>query len=201
MALLTVAEAKTYLRITDSTYDTLIGYYIPLIEEDICEYLQNYFEDKVIYVEHSAGLAFIRGNTSSGTSQADYITDDNDDFSSAGFTAGMDIAIAGGSNYGLYTLAAVSTDTLTLESTGVLVNQDQDTSYNPAGRIRISRVHWPDALKPIAAKMIWYQIDKAKPDGAITERIDDYSVTYAGAREYPMQLMQQLRKWRKVRVQ
>jgi hypothetical protein len=193
MALLTTAEAKTYLRITSDTYDSLIAEYIPLIEEDICYYLNNWFEDKVIFVSKSNGLAFSRGNTSTGTTQADYVTDDDDDFTTAGFRAGMDVAIRAGSNYGIYTLASVSTDTLTMTCTGEFEDQDQDASYNTVGRIRISRMVWPDRLKPIAAKMIWYQIDHNKPDGAISEKIDDYSVTYVNGKAYPMQLLDQLR--------
>lgn len=200
MALLTTAEAKTFLRITDTTYDTLIAEYIPLIEEDICYYLDNWFQDRVIFVDHAAGLAFNRGNTATDTVEADTITDDNEDFSTAGFAAGMDIAISGGSNYGIYTLASVSSGTLTLTSTGEIVDQDQGASYNTVGSVRISRIVWPDAIKPVAAKMIWYQIDHNKPDGAISEKIDDYSVTYVNGKAYPMQLLEQLRPFRQVRM-
>ena len=48
--------------------------------------------------------------------------------------------------------------------------------------------------------MIWYQIVKSKPDGALSERVDDYSVTYVNGREYPMQLLNQLKKDKYVRV-
>lgn len=200
MALMTTTEAKAFLRITGSTYDTLIGTYIPIIEEDICEYLNNYFEDRAIFVQHASGLAFVRGNTATATTQADYVTDDNEDFSTAGFSAGMDIAIAGGSNAGIYTIASVTTGTLTITDTGEFVDQDQDNYYNYPGPIRIARVIWPSWLKPVAAKMIWYQIDKAKPDGAISERVDDYSVTYVNGRAYPAQLLDQLQKAKYVRT-
>ena len=200
MALMTAAEVKTFLRITASTYDTLISTYIPLIEEDICNYLNTWFQDRAIYVEYSAGLAFTRGNTATATTQADYVTDDNSNFTTAGFAAGMDIAVDGGANHGLFTIASKTTAVLTMTSTGVFVSQDQDASYNTVGTIRISRVKWPEALKPIAAKMIWYQIDKSKPDGAISERIDDYSITYAGARAHPAQLIDQLNAWKNART-
>ena len=200
MALMTVAEVKTYIRETGTDYDALIALYIPLIEDDICEYLNNWFEDRVIFVERSGGLAFSRGNTATATTQADYITDDNDDMSTVGFAAGQDVAIAGGSNYGIYTIASVTTAVMTMTSTGVFVDQDQDDSFHSVGRIQISRMIWPNALKPIASKMIWYQIDQSKPDGAISERVDDYSITYAGSRAYPDQLLNQLAKWRQVNV-
>jgi len=199
MALLTVAEAKVYLRISTgtTTYNELIGEYIPLIEEDICSYCNNWFQDKAIFVEYSGGLAFNKGTTDTSR---DNIVDDSYNFTSAGLTSGMDIAVSGGSNHGIHTVSSGQTTAiLYMTSTGIFVNQDQDASYNPVGSIRISRIDWPVHLKPTAAKMIWYQIDKAKPDGAISERIDDYSITYAGARAYPMQLVNQLDNFKNIR--
>ena len=201
MALMTTAEVKTFLGITASTYDVQIAAYIPLIEEDITDYLQNWFQDKAIFVEADGGLAFSRGNTATATSAADYITDDNYAFTSAGFTDGMDIVIAGGSNYGIYTISSVTTAVLKTNSTGIFVDQDQDDSQHSVGTILISRVIWPAALKPVAAKMIWYQIDNAKMSDAKSERIDDYSIVFAGSRAYPERLLNQLNKWRHARMQ
>ena len=202
MALMTVREVKRFLRISesDSTYDALIAEYLPIVEQDVCEYLNNYFEDRAIFVDHGAGLAFVRGNTLTSVVSADYVTDDNDAFSTAGFAAGMDVVIVGGSNEGIYTVASVSSGTLTMTSTGEFVAQDQDLFYKTPGRIRIARIVWPDALKPIAAKMLWYQVDNAKPNGAISEKIDDYSITYAGSNAYPSQLVHQLSRYRQVRT-
>ena len=196
MALMTTAEVKTFLRETSHTYDQLIATYIPIIEEDICTYLNNWFEDKAIYLQASSGLAFTRGNTSTGTTQADYITDDNDNMSTVGFTAGMDVAIRGGANFGIYKIASVTTAVMTMNSTGVFVTQDQDTAYHTVGGVRISRIHWPDSLKPIAAKMIWSQISDNKPGNASQERIDDYSVTYVNGNAYPERLVRALDHWK-----
>jgi len=201
MALMTKEEVRAFTRETSLTYDTLIDTYIPLIEEDICTYLDNWFQDNVIYVEASSGLAFSRGNSATATSQADYITDDDDRFSTAGFAVGMDIAIAGGSNNGIYTIAGQTTAVLTMTDTAVFYDQDQDASYNSVGRIRISRMKWPSALKPVAAKMIWYQVDQNKPGGAIQERVDDYSITFASGREYPQQIINQLDlRWKQAKT-
>jgi len=200
MSLMTVAEVKTFLRLTDTTYDTLITYYIPIIEEDICEYLNNWFEDNVIYIDTGSGLAFSRGNTATGTTQADYITDDNQDFSTAGFAAGMDVVIMGGSNGGVYSVASLTTAVMTMTCTGEFIDQDQDDSFRTVGNIRISRMRWPEALKPIAAKMIWAQISDNRPGNVSQERIDDYSVTYAGKNAYPERVVRQLDKWRYART-
>ena len=190
---------------SDLTYDNLIEEYIPIVEHDICEYLDTYFEDRAIFVDHASGLAFVRGNTLTSVASADYITDDNDDFSTAGFSAGMQVAIVGGSNEGIYAVASVSSGTLTMTTTGEFVAQDQDVFYRSPGRIRISRIKWPESLKPIAAKMIWHNVSKARPDGVMSERIDDYSVTYetagvGGLRQYPNEIVNALSRFRTVRT-
>jgi len=204
MALLTLAEVKAFLREGSTNYDSLITAYIPIIEQDICRYLDNYFEDKAIYVEAGSGLAFVNGTS------RDYITDDQAKFSTVGLTSGMDIAVRGGSNHGIYSISSGQTSAqLNIGSTAnkIFVDQDQDTSYHAVGTIRISRIDWPSALKPIAAKMIWYQVDQAKPNGAIMERIDDYSVSFPGPgvmvgnTQYPYSLVSGLAKWRQARAQ
>ena len=198
MVLMAATEVEDWVRDTSTDYTSLIADYIPLVAEDVCTYLDNWFEDPVVFVDKAGGLKFNRGDTDSSDTSADTIVDDNNDMSTAGFAPGMDVAVRGGSNGGIYELAAVSTSTLTMTSTGVFVTQDQDASYNSVGWVKISRIHWPDAIKPIVAKMIWYQIEKSKPDGAISERVDDYSVAFAGARAYPVQLLDQLRNWKQV---
>lgn len=204
MALLTLAEVKSFTGITSTGYDSLITAYIPIIEEDICTYIDNWFQDKAVYVEAGSGLAFVNGTS------RDYITDDQENFSTAGLSSGMDVAIAGGSNYGIYNISSGQTSAqLNIGTTAnkVFVDQDQDASYHHVGTIRISRVDWPKALKPIAAKMISYQaVSNLKPNGAVSERIDDYSITkagptaFAGNNQYPYDLVSGLDKWRQVRA-
>lgn len=199
MALMTTAEVKTFLRETSSTYDTLIATYIPIIEEDICTYLNNWFEDRAIYLEASSGLEFV-GSCSS----RDFITDDEQNFTTAGLSSGIDVAIRGGSNHGIYNISSGQTSaTLNIGTTSnkAFVDQDQDESYHSVGMIRISRMHWPDALKPIAAKMIWSQISDNKPGNAASERIDDYSITYVNGHAYPDRLMRGLDHWKYARTQ
>ena len=203
MALVTLAEVKAFIGEASTAYDSLISTYIPIIEEDICTYLDNWFEDKAIFVEAGSGLAFVAGTS------RDYITDDNTNFTTVGLTSGMDIAVSGGSNYGLYSISSgLTTAQMNVGTTSnnVFVDQDQDLSYHSVGTIRISRVDWPKALKPIASKMIWFQVDDKKPNGALSERIDDYSISYpgpsvmAGNNQYPYALVSGLAKWRQVRA-
>lgn len=53
MAIATLEEIKTLLQITDTTKDTLITALIPIVENDIFEYLNNYFDD---YEDYPAAL-------------------------------------------------------------------------------------------------------------------------------------------------
>ena len=176
-----------------NSYNDDIDNMIPVVEKDVCDYLNNYFEDRIIFVQYNGGIAFVKGAT-----EADKITDDNQHFSTAGFVAGMDVAVRGGSNAGIYTLAAVSSGTLTLDSTGAILSQDQDNTYNPAGAIRISRIGWPEELKPYIAQMIWYRINKSRPNNILSEKIDDYSVTYINGNAYPTETLSGLKKFRRV---
>ena len=185
-----------YITYKYNSYDSDIALLIPQVEYDLCSYLNNWFEDPTVYVHHGAGLAFVKGSTA-----ADYITDDNDDFSTAGFSDGMDIVIRGGSNSGIHTISSASTGKLTLTSTGILVSQDQDVSYNAIGGIKISRIKWPQEIKPYLAQMIWYRINRSKPDNVQSESIDDYSVTYINGNPYPTEIIKGLERFKKARTQ
>lgn len=195
MALLTAAEVKSFLRDTSSDYDTDIAFLLPYVEKDIIEYCNNGFQDGYIYRESASALEFVTGDSDT----YDYITDTEAKFSERGFKDGMDIVVEGGwTNVGLYTIDSASTGKLTLDEYGVLVDQDLDDTADDhyAGSVRISRVKWPDALKPVAAKMVWHLIDNAKPTDVQSESIDDYSVTYAGSNAYPNRVIKMLDKFK-----
>lgn len=194
MAIITYTEAKSILGVTSTQTDTQLATIIPYVEEDIIDYCNHGFEDPVIFHE-GGSLAFVRGDTGVATS-ADRILDDYDYFSTAGFRAGMQIFVEGGSNAGIYTLAAVTTDKLTLTCTGTLEDQDQSTYHRSPGAIKISRVRWPKGLKPVAAQMAWHLISDPQPTFVNSENIDDYSVTFAGEHAYPKRIIHGLNKYR-----
>jgi hypothetical protein len=197
MAILTTAECKTILQISASTWDTAIAAMIPYVQEDICDFCNTFFRDGYIYRYSGSELVITRGTTGSA---ADKITDAGGYFAARGFLAGDDIAIEGGySNVGIYTLATVDASTLTLTSTKAVRTQDpSSTGTNYLGTILVSRVKWPKGIKLLAAKMVWHLIDKPKPSGIQSERVDDYSVTYAGGHEYPAEIIAGLKRFRKV---
>lgn len=198
MPLMSASDVKTILNLTTSEYDARIAYLLPLVEKDIIEYLGNAFKDGYVYRESSSYLTFVRGNSDTN----DYITDDEQEFIEKGFSSTMDIVVeGGGANVGYYHLSSASTGTLKTDDYGVFVDQAQNDTVddNYVGTIRISRVKWPRELRLVAAKMLWHLMDKPKTDDVQSERIDDYSVTYAGSNEYPTRVIKGLDKWRRPR--
>ena len=195
--LMTTAEVKSILRITDTTHDTDIEFFLPYVAKDIIENCNNGFQDGYIYRKSSSALEFVRGDSDT----YDSITDTEAEFVKHGFRDGMDIVVEGGySNVGLYSIDSASTGKLLLDEYEVLENQDQDDTAHVIGTIKISRVKWPDALKLPAAKMVWYLIKQAKVDDVKSESLDDYSITYVGSHAYPTRIADMLNKWRRPRL-
>ena len=199
MPIMTTAEVKAILRLTDSTYDSDIETFLPYVEDDILDCLNNGFQDGYVYRESASDLAFVRGDSDT----ADRITDRDAEFLENGFRDDMDIVISGGgTNYGLYHVTSASTDQLLLTEYGELIPQDQSDTKddNPIGLVRISRVNWPNALRLPVAKMVWHLIQDARPDDAQSETIGDYSITYVGGNAYPEKVVRMLDKFRQVRM-
>ena len=196
---MTRAEVKSVLRITDTTYDSDIDFFLPLVERDIIDYTNNAFQDRYVYRESGNALAFVIGDSDTG----DQITDQEEDFVEDGFRSTMDIVVeGGGANVGYYHLSSASTGRLVIDEYARFVPQDQDDTKddNLIGSIRISRVKWPRALKLTAAKMIWHLISDAKPDDVQSERIGNYSVTFAGSNAYPTRVLDGLRQYKVARL-
>ena len=195
---MTTAEVKSVLGITTTTYDSQIAFFLPIVEDDLIQYLNNTFSDGYVYKESGSALSFVRGDSDT----ADYIGDTEAEFVEKGFLSGMDIIVqGGGANVGLHSVSSASTGRLLLSETGVLISQAQNDTKddNCVGNILISRVKWPNALKLPAAKMIWSLIDNAKVSDVKSEKLDDYSITYIGGNAYPTAITDMLSKWRRPR--
>lgn len=193
---MTKDEVKSILGITATTYDTQIDTFIPFVEDDLIDYLNNRFPDGYVFRESGSDFAFVRGDSDT----TDFISDTQAEFEEKGFIDGMDIVVeGGGANVGLYNISSASTGKLKLTEFGILIDQEQnDTKDDHAiGNIRISRVKWPNALKLPAAKMVWSLIDNARPNDAKSEKLDDYSITYIGGNAYPSTIIKMLEKWRR----
>jgi hypothetical protein len=191
MSVVTKDEVKTYLQISSTDYDSLIDTYIPIVQEDLCEITNNDFLLRDIW---NVGSDFVFAHS---TSSADTITDGSSGFtpdSRPDFTANFDIVVHGsGYNDGKYQLDNVTASVLTLTTTEELVAEDDDEA------VTISQVHWPKAVKPVAAQMVWHRIDQIKQGSEKSESLGDYSASYDG-RGYPRHVYDSLRPWTKVRT-
>ena len=206
MAVITVIETQAILGITkgedmltgSTEYENEIAYFIPIVQDDLVEYLGNAFQDDYVSVEGTLKI-------SESTGRGDKITDVNAKFLEAEFAPGMDIALEGGySNVGIWTISssseAVEAGNMFLTTTGEVIAQDRVDEVNVAGNITVSRVKWPKGLKAPVAKMIWHLIDKPKDEGVKSESLGDYSVTYAGSNLYPETVLKGLDKYKMVKM-
>lgn len=207
MAIVTIAEVQAVLGMNTAEDDIVAGtterdaqiaFFIPIVQEDIIEYVGHAFQDG--YVTQDGALTI-----ASSTGRGDSITDPNAKFIVAGFAPGMDVALEGGfANVGVWTIGsssgAVTAGTIFLGTSDEFIAQDRTDEINPTGNIKVSRVKWPKSIKVAAAQMVWHLIDNPMPNGAVSESLGDYSVSYAGANQYPETVLKGLNKWRKVNM-
>ena len=200
MAIITLDEVKDILSIDGDSYDNDIDRLIPYVQDDVCEYCNNYFQDQYVYRDSPSYISFVRGTTGDS---GDVIKDADSLFLEKGFLSDMDITVEGGySNAGIHHVTSAAAGQLKLDSTGELISQDPaDTlDNNWIGDIKISRVKWPRAIKLPVAQMIHYLIEHPRPSDIKSETIDDYSVTYVGSHTYPDRVVHGLRKYRRAIV-
>lgn len=192
--MITTAEAKTYLRITSTGTDDLITTLIPDVENDAIEYMNNAFRDPIIY---NSGLFAVSTSTGGG----DKITDGDGNWESIRFSSGMQVYISGWtSNPGLFKVASVSTNVLTLESSGSVTTQSS-SDYWGSGVMYVNRVNPPVGIKPYLSQMIGWRLyqEGFNPIDKISDSKEGESLSYAGMNEYPERVLNGLKKWRKVR--
>jgi len=201
MAVMKATEINDILNLATGN-ETAFTRLIKYVQNDICEYLNNWFEDPIIYRDGNGAIEFVRGNTATATTLADYITDTEAKLSSMGFSTAYeyDIMVRGGGrgNAGIHHVVSLTTEgnKFTLDSTGVLVPVDMDGMQNYEGGCKISLVGWPNALKPYVAQMVYHRFKQPTPSGIRSESIDDYSVTYVNGHSYPTETVAGLAKWR-----
>ena len=190
--IVTLPECKRLVQYTKDTNDTLILTLIPIVQADLCEYLNNYFLDTTINY-HVSEVSFVKGSP-------DTITDDDSEFVKKRFATGMDIYVEGAtdsSNDGIWELAGVAAGTLTLTSSNELVSMAYDDSDYPIAGARIARIVWPKTLKLVVAQLVKYLIDRSNPDGALSESIDDVTIQYDRRGQYPREILAKADKYRR----
>jgi hypothetical protein len=193
----TIGDTSTiYVAYTYNDYDTIIDSLIPLVERDLCNYLNNYFPDKNTSYEFSEYIMSPRGTT------AAYIEDGDSSFITEGFTSTMDITIEGSyRNAGIYHLTSVGSNRL-LISTDDDLTSERDTVEYGSNTLRVRRVKWPDAIKIYVANIIWQNISRAKNSTIKSKSLGPSSITYqsldSGA--YPPSIYKGLRKWKNAKI-
>jgi hypothetical protein len=190
MAILSTTEVKTYIQETSTTYDTLIGAFLPICLQDFFEYTNNYFDNNAVRIETS-------NVTASSSDRTLIITGTN--FSTYSFQSGDEFRIRNSKrNDGFYTAATVSSATITVSSssdyvaTFTLRNEAEQEAF-----WTINKIDVPMSVKPLIASMIKFKIEHTGGTPQ-SERLGDYSVTYGGG-EYPESIMKSMNKYRLVK--
>ena len=188
--IITKETCKRLIRVTDSDNDALIEELLPIAQEDLCDYLNNYFEDSLVTYWGSY-FSFVRGTP-------DTITDNESEFLEHRFAAGMDIFVDGEtSNRGIYEIATAAAGTLTLTSSNRLVSMSYADTDNTPGSHVISRVVWPQSLGLVVARMVNYLMMRDKPDGELSKSIDGAVVAYDRTYAYPREILSMANKYRR----
>lgn len=187
--IITKDECKRLIRQTSADYDELIEELIPIAQEDLCDHLNNRFEDPLIRYAASQ-LSFVKGNP-------DTITDNDSYFVRKRFAAGMDVYIDSESNKGIYELATVAAGTLTLTSVNELVSMAYDDDHYVPSYSVISRILWPASMKLVVARMVAHLITRYQPGGELSENIDGVVIQYDRRFAYPREITEMAEKYRR----
>jgi hypothetical protein len=161
--MITLAEVKTLLQLTDTTKDTIIAAVLPEARAKVDAYCNSSFSNG-IYVEADT----ISFTAAAGQASAT-INDSVVGFVDAGFASGY--ARVSGSYYndGIFAVSAVAG--------GALSVSDVLVSESAGATIRISRVNYPQGIKHAAAMLVKWMIERS---GKLetSESLPGYSVTY-----------------------
>lgn len=193
----TIPSSDTvYFSYSYNQYNKQINNLIYKVQDDICNYCQNYFQDSNTYI--LATDLKIRGRTTYTTATDTYcITDSQSRFTTAGFLPNIDIVIEGSArNNGIYYVTSRQSSKLFLDNKKEIT--DETTSKYTGNAIKVSRVRWPEDLKPVAAKMIWQNIEKSKGNNIQSKSLGPSNVTYVtvGSGGYSNDILSALDKYK-----
>lgn len=181
----TLTEIKSF--INDSEHDSFINLNIPIIDQTICDYCNNDFIDKNYDYINSSSVVFNSNNNSIELSNI-----------------GNEKLLSGDSirvykslrNNQTFTIDTVNTDSLILNSIDTIIEEDEGES------VYIVKLNYPKPLKMVAAKMIKHLIGELDSDitsGALSETIDDYSITFENYYQgFPKSIMSSLNTYRQL---
>lgn len=185
--IITLTEIKEFLNIKDTASDLRIEALIDPVLYDVFDYTQNWFHNNAVKV-HGSEFVFSTAGT---------ITADESNLTEDCHFAANDVIHVEDSfrNDGVYVVSSVTTSALTLSTTCTLT-AEADTYH---ADVTITKVEFPQALKPIVAAMIKHRMDY--PSGVPkSESLADYSIDYGfTSGGYPDGIAKALNKYRRVR--
>lgn len=202
MASITTDEVKTILNISDTEYDTIITAMIPLVERDVCEYLNNWFIDRHTQFD-TASFRFYSRTTTAGATHSRLTDSINKKFLQYGFTDTMDVAIDGSwRNNGIYTLSSATDSELKFTTGSYNFTKEYSTDFYTGGAIRINRIRWPESLKLHIAHIIWYNIERRINFGITGRTIGTNNISYESIMngQYPPSIMNGLKRWKNLKL-
>lgn len=189
----TRAEVKEFLQIPalTTTYDTLIDSLIPVTQEWLFDYCNNWFEvgTDTLYLT-SITISF-------SDSDPDTILDSDNNFVNAGFVDGMHIRIKGSLyNNGVYEVDTVVAGTITLVSTETLTTEDQ------AQNVTITVVNFPQGLKLGFKAIVGEELkaDFTAGEKVLSENVGNTTFSYGGSKvkgSYPKELLSLLSPYKR----
>lgn len=169
--IITLAQLKTLLQITSSTYDTLINALIPIVEEQICEYCNNDFIDEYESLNGILPVVYFYSTEFYFATTDNSLNNTTDDLTTLDFKAGDTIRVYNSiQNEGILTIKSIAAHKIIFESVNTVNNESAGNC------IVIARVKFPKTLQLTASQMIGYNLKK-QTAGLISESIDDYSYT------------------------
>jgi hypothetical protein len=190
MAILTATEVTVYSNISASAATITTSGLIQVVQERVCMLTNNYF---LTDLDVQDSVTF---NATART-----IVADTADYNAYNFLAADDIMVYGSyRNDGVFTLASVSTSTLTVISGQTVVDELSGAS------VLVSVVKWPVPVKQAAALMIAYDYD-ARPKKSAnikSHSLGPFSETFTSGEEdqygYPRSITDALTPYRIARL-
>lgn len=179
--MITLAETKTLLQISDTNLDTFITFNIPLVINSVCNHCKNHFLDENIYIK-SENVTFANADNSIT------ITDFDDEF-----IAGDYIRIYESARNNGYALID------SIDSTKLVVSGIEIIDETVDSNIIIFRSSYPKSLKLPVSKMLNFLIKNQDPF-VKSEKIDDYSVSFSDQKMiegFPKNIMSSFSRFRK----
>ena len=164
MALISLAETKTYLNVSDVDSDGLIAALIPTVTNRLWYLTNNPFTTQPLsgkWAKGDSSLFILPRVEATFDASSLTVTAKGENFASAQFADGQDILISGSYvNDGYFEVSSVSTSSLTVLSgysfVGAATGTHEFADEASGATITFAVVRWPPGIKPIAASLIQY---------------------------------------------